>query len=99
DLTPAEKEKYEEEFRDEATGLFPEHIRNSALNRWLFNKDTVYQILDELMQKGLKIENGDKIGRTIIFAVNQHHADFIQECFEERYPQFPSGFMSVVHNQ
>lgn len=99
ELSTAEKEKYEEEFRDEATGLFPEHIRNSALNKWLFNKDTVHKILDELMEKGLKIEGGDKIGRTIIFAVNQQHADFIQECFEDRYPHYPSGFMAVVHNK
>ena len=99
DLTPAEKKKYEEEFLDESTGLFPEEIRNSALNRWLFNKDTVNQILDALMEKGLKIENGDKIGRSIIFATNQYHADFILECFEERYPQYPAGFMAVVHNK
>ncbi len=99
DLSEEEKEKYEEEFRDEATGLFPEEIRNSALNRWLFNKDTVNKILDALMEQGLKIEGGDKIGRSIIFATNQHHADFILECFEERYPQYPSGFMAVVHNK
>ncbi len=99
DLSSKEKEKYEEEFRDEATGLFPEHIQNSALNRWLFNKDTVNKILDALMQQGLKIEGGDKIGRSIIFAVNQNHADFILECFEERYPQYPSEFMTVVHNK
>lgn len=99
ELTEKEKEKYEEEFRDDATGVFPEHIKNSALNRWLFNRDTIYKILDSLLEYGLKIEGGDKIGRTIIFAVNQHHADFILKCFEERYHHFPSGFMAVVHNQ
>lgn len=99
DLSEEEKAEYEEEFRDNATGLFPEEIHHTALNRWLFNKNTVHQILDALMEHGLKIENGDKIGRTIIFAVNQTHAEFILECFEQRYPQFPSGFMAVVHNK
>ena len=99
DLSPKEKEKYEEQFRDDATGLFPEHIRNSAINRWLFNRDTVNKVLDKLMSRGLKIENGDLLGRTIIFAANQKHADFIRKCFEERYPQYPSGFMEVVHNK
>lgn len=99
DLSPAEKARYEEEFRDDATGLFPDEIHHTALNRWLFNENTVNQILDALMDKGLKIENGDKIGRTIIFAVNQTHADFILECFEKRYPQYPSGFMAVIHNK
>ena len=81
DLSQAEKENYEEEFRDEATGFFPEEINNTALNRWLFNKDTVYKILEALLERGLKIEGGDKIGRSIIFATNQHHADFYFEVF------------------
>ena len=51
------------------------------------------------MKEGLKIEGGDKIGRTIIFAVNQHHAKFIVECFEERFPQYPAGFMAMIHNK
>src|SRR5690606_35392684 len=64
-----------------------------------FYESTINQILDALMEQGLKIENGDKIGRTIIFAVNQPHANFILECFEKRYPQYPSGFMAVIHNK
>ncbi len=99
DLSEAEKERYEEEFRDEATGTFPEHIHHTALNKWLFNKDTVDKVLGHLMERGLKIEEGDKIGRSIIFAVNHKHAEFILERFEKRYPQYPSGFMEVIHNQ
>ena len=97
ELPAEDKVKYEEQFRDGATGQFPEHIRNSALHKWLFNKPTVNIILDELLENGLKIEDGDKLGRTIIFAANQRHAEFIHDCFVERYPQMPSGFMKVVH--
>ena len=99
DLSEEDRAKYEEEFRDDATGLFPEEIQNSAFNSWLFNKDTIHKILDSLFAHGLKIEGGDKLGRTIIFANNQNHADFIQKCFVERFPQYPSGFMEVIHNQ
>ena len=99
ELTDAEKEIYEETFEDKSTGLFPEEISNTALNKWLFNKDTVYKVLDSLMLEGLKIEGGDKIGRTIIFAVNQHHAKFIVECFEERFPQYRAGFIAMIHNK
>jgi type I restriction enzyme R subunit len=98
ELSEAEKAQYEEQFRDNATGLFPEEIGNSAINRWLFNKDTVYKVLDTLMQEGLKIEGGDKIGRTIIFAVNQKHAKFIVDCFEERYPDLSSSFIAQISN-
>ncbi|MCL6460564.1 MAG: DEAD/DEAH box helicase family protein [Flavobacterium micromati] len=99
DLSDKEKEKYEETFEDKTTGLFPEEIRANAMNKWLFNKDTAFKVLDALMQNGLKIEGGDKLGRTIIFAVNQNHAKFIVECFTERYPQLPSGFIAMIHNE
>jgi len=99
DLSPSDKEKYESTFTDNATGLFPEEIRSNAMNKWLFNKDTVNKVLDQLMENGLKIEGGDKLGRTIIFAVNQKHAKFIVDCFTERYPDKPSGFISMIHNE
>jgi type I restriction enzyme R subunit len=99
DLTDKEKEKYELTFEDKTTGLFPEIINKNALNKWLFNKDTVNKVLDTLMTQGLKIEGGDKLGRTIIFAVNQEHAKFIVDCFTERYPQQPAGFIAMIHNE
>ena len=98
DLSERDKARYEEEFRDNTTGLFPEEIAAGAINKWLFNKDTVFKVLDELMAHGLKIEGGDKLGRTIIFAVNKRHAEFITTCFRERYPELPSGFIAAVHN-
>lgn len=97
ELSDKEKEKYEETF-DDGTGLFPEEIGNSALTRWLFNKDTVNQVLQALMENGLKIEGGDKIGRTIIFAANQKHADFIIKCFHELYPEYGGKFIDLVYN-
>ncbi|WP_420583108.1 DEAD/DEAH box helicase family protein [Reichenbachiella sp.] len=99
DLSEDEQVKYEETFQDEATGLFPEEIESSAMNKWLFNKDTVNKVLDKLMTDGLKIEGGDKIGRTIIFAVNQRHAKFIVDQFNDRYPDKPSGFIGMIHNK
>lgn len=99
ELSEKEKEKYEETFEDKTTGLFPEEIRANAMNKWLFNKDTVNKVLDALMSNGLKIEGGDKLGRTIIFAVNQKHAKFIVDCFTERYPALPSGFIAMIHNE
>jgi type I restriction enzyme, R subunit len=99
ELSEDEKEQYEQTFMDSATGLFPEWIHARALNKWLFNKDTVNKVLDTLMEQGLKIEGGDKVGRTIIFAMNQKHAQFIEDCFVERYPELPSGFVATIHNK
>lgn len=99
ELSAADQIKYEETFADKTTGIFPEEIRANAMNKWLFNKDTVYKVLDTLMQQGLKIEGGDKIGRTLIFAVNQTHSKFIVDCFLERYPEKPAGFIAMIHNE
>ncbi len=99
DLSDKEKEKYELTFEDKTTGELPEIINKNAINKWLFNKDTVNKVLDTLMNYGLKIEGGDKTGRTIIFAVNQEHAKFIVNCFTERYPTYPSGFIAMIHNE
>jgi type I restriction enzyme R subunit len=98
ELSEADKAKYEETFEDKTTGIIPDFINRNALNTWLFNKDTVLKVLDTLMEHGLKIEGGDKIGRTIIFAANQDHAQYIVDCFTEAYPQYPSGFIGTIHN-
>lgn len=98
ELSERDQAAYEEEFRDNVTGELPEEIAASSLNKWLFNKDTVDKVLDALMADGLKVEGGDRLGRTIVFAVNKKHAEFITERFVERYPELPSGFVSTVHN-
>jgi type I restriction enzyme, R subunit len=97
ELSEKEKERFEETFDDD-TGILPEEIGNTALIRWLFNKDTVNKVLRSLMENGLKIEGGDKIGRTIIFAANQKHANFIIKCFHELYPEYGGKFIELVYN-
>ena len=66
DLTDEEKEEYENLFEDEY-GEIPERISSSALNEWIFNRDTIRQVLSVLMTDGIKIEYGEKLGKTIIF--------------------------------
>jgi len=81
ELSPEEQDEYEliEEFHDKETGELIEEIGSPALNKWLFNIDTVDKVLAHLMENGIKVEGGDKIGKTIIFAKNSKHAAFIVE--------------------
>lgn len=97
DLTNEEKEEYENLFEDE-NGELPEKINPSALNEWLFNLDTIRKVLDVLMTNGIKIDYGEKIGKTIIFAKNHRHAEKILEVFNSEYPHF-NGFAKVIDNQ
>ncbi|WP_279095823.1 DEAD/DEAH box helicase family protein [Lactobacillus taiwanensis] len=87
DLSTQEKEEYEETFTDE-DGDLPKKIDSGKLNKWLFNKDTIRKVLNILMNQGLKIDYGEKIGKTIIFAKNHRHAEEILKVFNEEYPQF-----------
>jgi type I restriction enzyme R subunit len=68
----------------------PDEVSADEINRFLFNEDTVDQVLATLMDKGHKVCDGDRLGKTIIFAKNQRHADFIQQRFDIQYPSTPA---------
>ncbi len=96
DLSEEEKREYEKTFADE-NGEYPESISSNALNEWLFNEDTVAQALRCVMQNSLKIDYGQKIGKTIIFAKNHRHAELILRIFNREYPHL-NGYTKVIDN-
>ena len=96
ELSDEEREAYENTFEDE-NGNLPASIDASALNSWLFNKDTIRLALNLLMTNGLKIDYGEKLGKTIIFAKNHRHAEKILEVFGKEYPHLP-GYAKVIDN-
>ncbi len=97
ELPDDEKRDYEDTFGTE-DGELPESIDSSALNEWIFNVDTIKKVLNILMTEGLKIEYGNKIGKTIIFAKNHKHAEKIYEIFGKEYPHL-KGYAKVIDNQ
>lgn len=99
ELSDAEKEEYEEKFRDEETGEIPDQVNAAALNEWLLNKNTVDQALELLMQFGLKIDGGERLGKTIIFARNHKHADFIVKRFDANYPHYQGKFAQIIDSK
>jgi len=74
----------------------PREVGGEAINKWLFNKDTVDKVLEHLMTRGLKVAGGDRLGKTIIFAKNQDHAKFIAERFDAHYPHYRGKFARVI---
>ncbi len=91
-----DKKIYENTFADE-DGNIPESISSSALNEWIFNEDTICKVLNILMENGLKIDYGEKLGKTIIFTKNHTHAEKILEIFNKEYPHLPN-FAKVIDN-
>lgn len=96
ELSEEDKEAYEATFEDE-NGELPEKISSSALNSWLFNEDTIKKVLHILMTKGIRINYGETLGKTIIFAKNHDHAEKILEIFGKEYPNLP-GYAKVIDN-
>lgn len=97
ELSDEEKDEYEKTFITE-TGEIPEKIAPSALNNWVFNEDTIRKVLNTLMQDGLKIDYGENLGKTIIFAKNHDHAEKILEIFNKEYPHL-KDYAKVIDNK
>ncbi|MEJ7760057.1 MAG: DEAD/DEAH box helicase family protein [Gemmatimonadaceae bacterium] len=77
-------------------GDVPDRVEAQAVNKWLFNKDTVDKVLAHLMTRGLTVAGGDRLGKTILFAKNQAHADFIADRFNVNYPHYKGEFARVI---
>lgn len=94
DLSKEEQEQWEEQ--DWGDEEIPEEVSADAVNRWLFNTDTVDKALETLMIRGHRVAGGDRLGKTIVFAKNIQHAEFIAERFDANYPEYAGEFARVV---
>lgn len=94
ELSEEEKEKFESTFEEDEN--IDKDIDSNAVNEWLFNAETIDKVLDQLMERGIKVEGGDKLGKTIIFAKNSLHAKAIVERFHIRYPELGNDFIQQI---
>ena len=94
DLSDEDKERFEDDFIED--GLMPEFIPSAQLNKFVFNETTVDTVLQDLMERGIRVAGGDRLGKTIIFAQNKRHAEFILERFNKLYPKYNGTFAQRV---
>ncbi len=94
-LTDEEKAQFEDYLVD-GEDASSEKLLGSNLFRYLFNRDTCVKVLSELMTEGLRINGGETLGKTIIFAYNHRHADMIVQCFRDLYPDYPANTCQLV---
>lgn len=105
-LSEEEKEAFEDAF---ATGDNPELedadftgavLKAEEVKKSKYiNLGTIDAMLNDLMKNGLKIEGGDKLGKTIIFARNHVEAEKIVERFQLLYPYLGMDFCKVIDSQ
>ncbi|CAM4236377.1 hypothetical protein PAAL109150_16845 [Paenibacillus alkaliterrae] len=74
----------------------PDFIPSPAVNEFIFNQATVDRVLEDLMTKELKVTGGDRLGKTIIFAQNKKHAQYVIERFNKLYPQYNGSFAKRI---
>ena len=97
DLSEEEKDQWDMlEWGEEEV---PDTVEAAEVNKRLFNTDTVDLVIADLMKNGLKVEGGDRLGKTIIFAKNQAHALFIETRFNAVYPNLAGHFARVITHQ
>ena len=94
ELSAEDKERYEDDFTED--GVMPDFVPSQALNDFVFNQKTVDIVLQDLMERGIKVNGGERIGKTIIFAQNKKHAEFILERFNALYPEHRGTWASRV---
>lgn len=98
ELSAADKKRYEDFFMDEH-GNIPDEIPGSKFYKEIFNKDTIIKMFEDLFEFGLRVDNGNKIGKTLIFAIDHKHAENIVTQFKHRYPNLGDDFCQLIDNQ
>lgn len=95
ELTPEQRDQLEDYLPDDTPS--PEFdIPGSELFKYLFNEDTCRKVLEELMRWGYRVDEGETMGKTIIFAYNHKHAQMIVDLFREMYPQYHENYCQLV---
>ena len=73
-------------------------IESQEIFSYLINNNTIDKVLHELMDKGLKVQSEEEIGKTIIFAMNHLHAEQIVKRFRELYPEKGELYCQLIDN-
>ncbi len=99
DLSAAEKEDYEEGFDAAGYDSLPDEVGNEKIFRAVYNTPTCDRVLEKLMAEGQKVESGELLGKTIIFAYNHKHALMIVQRFHALYPHLGADYCQLIDNQ
>ncbi len=73
-------------------------IAGKDIGRKIFSETTDRIILENLINNGIKDETGSLVGKTIIFAQRQDHAEHLEKLFCKLYPQYGTKVCKVIHN-
>ncbi len=96
DLSEEQKCQLEEDLGEEEAKRTT--IAGKDIGRKIFSEDTDRIILENLINNGIKDETGSLVGKTIVFAQRQDHAEHLEKLFCKLYPQYGTKVCKVIHN-
>lgn len=103
DLSKEEKDQMEMiwEYEKAEKTLDPDEdyhrdIKNTEIDKYIYNIDTIDNVIQDLMENGQHINGGDMLGKSIIFATNHKHAELIVQRFNHIYPEVGSDFCRLI---
>jgi type I restriction enzyme R subunit len=103
-LTKSEQEEFDQifgrsqddDYEVSEDEVVEKKISGSEIFRTVYNKNTCDRVIDDLMRNGIKTNEGEVIGKTIIFAYNHKHAQMIVERFYKMYPNLHENFCQLI---
>ena len=96
-LSDEEKQEYESVFG--LNGEIPREINNELFYSQIINVKTIDLVLNCVMNEGLRINSGERLGKTIVFAANHKHAQAIVDRFNEIYPEYGENYCQLIDNK
>jgi type I restriction enzyme R subunit len=96
DLTEEQQRQLEEDLGEEQAKNTT--IAGKDIGRKIFSESTDRIILENLINNGIKDETGSLVGKTIVFAQRQDHAEHLEKLFCKLYPQYGTKVCKVIHN-
>lgn len=103
DLSKEEKEQMEMvwEYEKVKLALDPDEdyhrdIKKTEIDKYIYNIDTIDKVLQDLMENGQRIQGGEVMGKSIIFAANHSHAELIVERFNHLYPELGPNYCKLI---
>jgi len=97
DLNEEQQRQLEQDLGEEEAKVTT--IKGKDIGRKIYSADTDRIILENLIDNGIKDATGSLVGKTIIFAQSQGHAEHLEKLFTKLYPQYGTKVCKVIHNK
>lgn len=72
----------------------PKEANPAEINAKLYNRETIRQVVGQVLKYGIKVAGADRIGKTIFFTRNQKHAELVFEIICETDPQIRAAVIT-----